>query len=463
MKKEEKIFDGITNVDDELIEEAKNTKAKKAHFNWKTWTLLAACLVLIVGIGQLLFTNKNGNLIIEPTLPVTYPLAYAFDDYETRFTVGDENPVDDQLIHCINDFAYDTCSLVLTKENKNTNYSPLSLYYALALATSGAQDETESELLDLLRMPDSESLGVQLGNLYRLLYFENDIGKLKIANSIWMDNDVKGETIKFKESFVENAVNNFYASSFTADFADEDTAEAMSDWIYTNTEGTISPDIELRDDQILSIINTIYFYDEWVDRFEKNKTAKDTFYLSDGNEVKVDFMNMTNSSQLFSKGENFTRSSLGLKNSGEMIFILPDEGFSPYQIIDSPEKIKEIFQGGSESIGDVIWKVPKFEFDSKLEMKDVLKKLGITSAFTEDADFSGMTDHIAFISNILQGTYISIDEKGVEASAYTRIDYDGAALPQDTAYMILDRPFIYGITSSNGVLLFVGICENPME
>ena len=34
-------------------------------------------------------------------------------------------------------------------------------------------------------------------------------------------------------------------------------------------------------------------------------------------------------------------------------------------------------------------------------------------------------------------------------------------MPQGRAEMILDRPFIYAITASNGMILFVGICNNP--
>ena len=100
---------------------------------------------------------------------------------------------------------------------------------------------------------------------------------------------------------------------------------------------------------------------------------------------------------------------------------------------------------------------------TSLKLLDVIRDLGVNSAFERDADFSGIADHMAFITDIRQDTHISIDEDGVEASAFTQIDYCGAALPEDRAEMILDRPFIYGITSQNGALLFVGVCENPAK
>ena len=113
------------------------------------------------------------------------------------------------------------------------------------------------------------------------------------------------------------------------------------------------------------------------------------------------------------------------------------------------------------SCGEVVWKIPKFEFGSQCDLTKALQAMGITKAFQSDADFSGMTDDIAFISSVEQHTHIAIDENGVEASAFTQIDYCGAALPDGKAEMILNRPFFYGITSSNGTLIFVGVCNNP--
>lgn len=96
-------------------------------------------------------------------------------------------------------------------------------------------------------------------------------------------------------------------------------------------------------------------------------------------------------------------------------------------------------------------------------MTDILKNLGISSAFTPDADFTGITDNIAYITGVLQETHIAIDEEGVEASAFTQIDYAGSAMPEGCAEMILNRPFIYGITAQDASLMFVGVCENPIE
>ena len=105
-------------------------------------------------------------------------------------------------------------------------------------------------------MADGETLSIQSGNLYRLLYTDNEIGKLKIANSLWLDDDMNGEPIEFKKSFVKNAAENFYASSHSVDFADADTTEkAMTKWVFDNTNGTLNPSFEF--DRIRSSASSI--------------------------------------------------------------------------------------------------------------------------------------------------------------------------------------------------------------
>lgn len=458
--KNKKIFDAITHIDDELIEEAKEIKSSK--LKTKRILGLVASLVLITSIS-LWVKNMKEDSHIAPLAQVIYPKAYAFDDYDSMGRVRDENPVTSNTIKAINNFAYKTGSLILKEGEGNKNYSPLSLYYALAMATSGAQGDTEKELLDLLGMYNSKTLSTESGNLYRQLYKDNKIGKLKIANSLWLSNESNGGAVGFKDSFIDNAAQNFYASSYDVDFADIETGKAMGKWISENTNGTLSPEIKTNPEQILSIINTVYFYDQWIDSFDKEKTLEDTFYLIDGTESKADFMNQTIGSSGFTKDKNFTRSSLALKNGGEMIFILPDQRLSPYELLSSPEKLKSIFEEGEEHYGEVVWKIPKFSFDSELKLKDQLKELGIKEAFSSNADFRGITDNMAYISDIHQETYISIDEEGVEASAFTQIYYDGSGQPEGRAEMILNRPFIYGITVPSGNLLFMGVYTNPAE
>lgn len=460
--KEKKVLDTTTDKQDDLFKEAKESKIRNKILVRTKWTAIVAFATIIIALVLLTIRDKNPDIGVA-SIEVEYPQPYSFIDFDAEKELREENPIDDNFIKAINEFSYKTSTNILTDTRENINYSPLSLYFALSLAASGAEGETEEQLLALLGVSDKEFLSEQCGNFYRMYYKDNEIGKLKIANSIWMDHEYKGKLVIFKDEFVKNAAKNFYASSYSVDFADIETGKIMSDWISTNTNGTLTPMVEIDPEQILSIISTVYFYDQWIDRFDSNNTKEDVFYLSNGDEVKVDFMNQTYSSAGFTKGEGFTRASLWLKNRGHMVFILPDEGVSPYDLISSPEDMKRVFEGGEGSVGEVVWKIPKFSFESKLTLNKMLESLGVSSAFKQNANFSGITKYMCYITDILQETHIGIDEDGVEASAYTQLNYMGAAPPEGRADMILNRPFIFGIVVNNDTLLFVGVCENPSK
>lgn len=429
--------------------------------------MLALGLVVIGCISLLGCTPNEQNSEVKIDVKNTaiavpvYPDRVGFEDYDGQRAIRAANEVDEEFYDALDRFAYETTAQFTMSPDENLLYSPISLYYAFALATMGAKGETQEEMLALLGVSDLESLANQCGNSYRLLYTDNEIAQLKIANSLWMDREFNGREVEFKEAYLDEAKENFYASVYAVDFSKPETGELMGAWISEQTKGTLEYTYNPDPEQIMSILNTIYFYDEWTDRFNEDFTKEDEFELANGETVTCDFMNSRYGSHGFVKGEGFTRSSLGLKEAGSMVFILPDEGISVRELLSSSERIQSIFRDGESQSGEVIWQVPKFSYSVNMKLKDIVQALGVQKAFEGDADFTGITDNQAFISEILQKTHIAIDENGVEASAYTEIAYCGACPPEGRAEMILDRPFIFGIQSRYGDLLFIGVCNNP--
>jgi len=421
--------------------------------------------LLVVGLFSSLVActapPPDDSVSILEKIEPSYPAAIAFADAIALNALRKTNQISETFDKALSQFAYKTAVPILQGGTTNVFYSPISLYIALSLAGSGANGSTQNEIISLLGINDPAKLLEQNGKLYRLLYSDNEISQLKIANSLWLDDEYQGEKVKSKETFTQNAVDSFYASLFKADFALESTSRAMAQWIADNTNNTLSPEFEPDPEQIMSIINTIYFRDEWLNRFDSKMTKADIFHLANGQTLTCNFMNQINGSADFSTGDGFTRAALQLKSWGSMMFVLPDQDVPLTELISTPAKLKESLEGGQSSHGKVTWKIPKFNYDGRLDLVDILKDLGVKAAFGGDADFSGITDHQAFISSIIQNTHIAIDENGVEASAFTKIDFYGAAMPEGQADMILDRPFLYGIYSATGQLLFIGICGNP--
>lgn len=494
--KEKRLFDLIGDVDDKLVDEAKTAKSRNKVPLWKKITAVAACAAIVAGSvtayaklnggNKATIDNHGGAQAVMPSefptsdekgkksdgiktppadsssaekarpiLDVVFPKAYAFEDVDARIKTFEDNPVDESFVKSVKNFSYLTASNILNRMDGNSNYSPLSLYYALAVAATGANGKTQEELLSVLGVKNKETLSKECGNLYRRLYIDNESGKVKIANSLWLDKQVE-----WKNDYIKNAAENFYASVFSENFADGNTASKISNWIAENTNGTLAPEIELMPNEIMTILNTTYFKASWSDEFFEENTKQDSFYLDGGAEIKCDFMNRVADST-FAKGDGFIRSSLGFANHMKMEFVLPDEGVSVESLLSSPEKLKEALEGGTEDYGIVTWSVPKFGYDSSFNLVDTLKKSGVNHAFSDEADFSGITDNWANIGNITQGTHIAVDERGVEASAYTMIDVAGTGAPTEKVDMILNRPFLYAITTADNTPLFIGVCGNP--
>jgi serine protease inhibitor len=112
---------------------------------------------------------------------------------------------------------------------------------------------------------------------------------------------------------------------------------------------------------------------------------------------------------------------------------------------------------------DINLYVPKFDVQSKLDLKNGLKKMGVSDCFnSEKADFSPITDLQGEISQMLHGARAKIDEDGIEAAAYTTALRSGSAnIPVDEIDFKLDRPFIFVIKGVDGLPLFVGTVNNP--
>ena len=128
------------------------------------------------------------------------------------------------------------------------------------------------------------------------------------------------------------------------------------------------------------------------------------------------------------------------------------------------KRIRTLLDGGEEIRANVSVKLPKFKFQDRFDLNEALESLGIGIAFSGSADFSGMGDFKARISRVLQESFIGVDEKGVEAAAYTMVVMaKGMALPQDLPEIDfhLTRPFLYAIEAHDGTVLVIGTVTNP--
>jgi len=100
--------------------------------------------------------------------------------------------------------------------------------------------------------------------------------------------------------------------------------------------------------------------------------------------------------------------------------------------------------------------LPRFKTQGKYELKDPLMAMGMTSAFSDFADFSKISDLKLLISRILHSTYCEVNEEGTEAAAVTIVEFELTSMPM-IPYFNANKPFIFVIREqSTGVILFMG-------
>ena len=106
---------------------------------------------------------------------------------------------------------------------------------------------------------------------------------------------------------------------------------------------------------------------------------------------------------------------------------------------------------------------PRFKYGYKKKLKDILTDMGMGIAFTDQADFSNISDfYDLLINDVTHQAFIETNEEGTEAAAATIVDIGVTSMPPEPLVITLDHPFIYLIreTSTNSIL-FMGKVADP--
>lgn len=402
-------------------------------------------------------TAKKG----EALYPVTLPAVPAVDD-EAYYKYVQEHQTPEAFIHSMQKFGAKTAPMVLTEE-KNQAYSPISYAYALGMLGSGTKGNTSKEIASALEAADIKSAVEGFTKFYEANYRTEEGNTLTLANSLWLS-----EKYPLKASFTKGAAKDFYASAYSVDFSKQSTADMMEKWISENTGGLLNPTFSPDPMQVLSIINTLYFEGAWSDAFRAENNTKEKFTLSDGTEIDTVYMNQVFENASYYVTEDYTMFILPFTGGQEMRFALPNNEAALDSLLkqDILEQITAEPQETARKDAEVTLKLPKFSFDTAMNLTGTCEKLGLEELLDGTADFSGITDLDVYVSDIMQESHVEIDENGCKAAAYTKMDIRAMAmLPQDTEKYTfsLDRPFLFTIQSQDDAPLFIGTVYNPTK
>jgi serpin B len=387
-------------------------------------------------------------------------------------TSPDVSAIDlETLVEGNTEFALDLYQQLNQENDGNLFYSPYSISLALAMTYAGAEGETEQQMADVLHfiLEDEDlhaafnKLALELASRGEGAEGTDDEGfRLNIVNAIWGQQDYD-----FLSEFLDVLAENYDAGLRILDFVNnpEESRITINDWVSEQTEGRIKDLIKegvITSLTRLVLTNAIYFNAAWQYPFDEENTYDDTFYLLDGSEITVEMMHQTEELG-YTEGDGYQ--AVELKYDGgelSMIILLPEEGnFEAFESSLDAETLEEII--ANIGTANVTLAMPKFEYDSEFSLKDALEAMGMTDAFSMDADFSGMTGNTElFIKDVVHKAFVSVDEAGTEAAAASAVVIDLKAVPGEPAEVTIDQPFIYLIQDiQTGSILFIGSVVNP--
>lgn len=347
--------------------------------------------------------------------------------------------------------------------NKNIFISPSSVAMALTMAYNGSAGETQQAMTKALELQGLTLEEINKSNnlLKQTLTNADPQVKLAIANSLWAN-----QQITLNPDFLQKNQQYYNAEISKLNFSDPASVGKINNWVKNQTNGKITEIVDqLQPDQILWLINAIYFKGNWSEPFAKEATKERPFTLLDGSKKQLPLMSQSGRYQ-YLENDQFQAISLPY-GTGQMSFyvFLPKTGKtldSFYNSLNAQtwEQWMKQFRSQQGSVS-----LPRFKLEYDITLNESLKALGMTPAFNrQQADFSGISNIKASIDEVKHKTFVEVNEEGTEAAAVTGIGIRATSAPPagKPFEIIVDRPFFSAIRDNKtGTILFMGSIVDP--
>ena len=420
--------------------------------NWKILTGIVILLVIVIVGGIFIF--REGIISLPESKPKLSDI---------------KNVVDAN-----NQFALDYYSKLKSKDSGNIFFSPFSISSAFVMTYEGAKGQTAEEMRSVFYFPEDSNLRrTEYASIFDEINKGDKKYKLSSANALWGQQDYQ-----FSKDFFDNVEKYYSGKATNLDFKKdpEGSRITINNWVENQTNNKIQnliPAGVIKTMTKLVLTNAVYFKGEWVKQFNKNDTKEENFRTSNSGTVKAQMMQRTDDEAIFNYAENSNLQMLEMPYSGDelsILFLLPKN--------DNLTKLEGILS--TKNISD--WKndlkkqrvkvyIPKFKFETKYFMADDLKAIGMPLAFSDSADFSGMTatgKKDLKIDEAIHQAFVEVNEEGTEAAAATvvvMVPSGVAPRPHKEPKIPIfraDHPFIFLIQQkSTGDILFIGRVVNP--
>lgn len=463
----EKVVQALSYIDGKYISEAARRKKRKHRFLVAVAAMLALVMLFNVPSIPLAITAKAVS-IASDSRKTDRPDRNS-DQYDAWREARDQREaLLKETVDPIFDFAELASREVLSGvDATNRVWSPINAYIALAMTAELTGGETQQEVLNVLGVSDLTDLRLRMSAVWETIYEDNGKEISVLANSLWLDNDVD-----YEQETMDVLAYYYYASVYQGDLGSDGTNRDIANWLNNQTGGFLKDrtgKVDLIPNSMLALVSTIYFQSQWKDQFDSKDNAQEMFHAVSG-DVECTFMNADLRHMNYYWAEDYGAIQLFLENGSYMWFILPDEDKTVDDVLSGGDYMNMITQNGEFPDENHKWmkvnlSIPQFDVSASTDLKPGLQNMGLTKIFEHMGnDFSPSVDSEipVYLDSINQDTRVVIDEEGVTAASYILLEFGaGAAMPPDEIIdFVLDRPFVFAITSDQ-IPLFVGTVNMP--
>ncbi len=273
----------------------------------RRYVLAAASVMLMGAIGCSQLSNSNSSALAESQAPIKeLPVS------------GKAASIDTKLVSANTKFGLKLFSQLLVEDNnKNIFVSPSSIAFALAMTYNGADGSTKKAMAKSLELQGMNLQQINSSNAQLKASLEKPDPQvtLNIANSLWAEKNTS-----LKPNFIQNNQDFYQAKVTNLDFADAEASSKINNWVKQNTQGKIDRIVEKIDpEQVLFLLNAIYFKGSWTKEFSQDKTAEFPFYLSSGEEKQHPMMSQSGDYKYY-ETDQFQAVSLPYGENGRVSF-----------------------------------------------------------------------------------------------------------------------------------------------
>ena len=350
---------------------------------------------------------------------------------------------------------------------QNLVFSPSTLASALGMAYLGARGSTAAAMAAVLHLPTGAGASLAAGLQARSLALSGLNGPgvtLTASNQVWAD-----PTLTTLRGYLDSVATAYDAGLAQAPFSTDPgkAAAEINSAISAQTHGHITNLVSA--DSLAQIgwvlTSALYMDAKWVTPFHPEKTGPGTFTPDGGRAVSVPFLN----------GAGFPYAAAGgwqavsLPYQGgklTMTALLPPTGSAGCALPGQSTltAVTGALRAGGEPGGTVL-ALPKVNLrigGSTGDMKPVLERLGMQTAFGETADFTGLSPQAGPIRFLQQAATLQVGERGTVGSAAAAVGVQPTAEIGGTHHVTFDRPYVLLVSAkATGEPLFLAEVANP--